>query len=65
MDVPELTPTIINEYIKKIIVYAPDKSSDHQQQKYRLSGIFSKKSIFRTTEKTFVSQEALKMHRPA
>ena len=25
--VPELTPTIVNEYIKKIEVFAPDKSS--------------------------------------
>ena len=36
MDVPELTPTIVNEYIKKIIVYAPDKSSGHRQQKIKI-----------------------------
>ena len=29
----ELTPTIVNEFIKKIIVYAPDKSSGHRRQK--------------------------------
>ena len=27
VDVEELTQTIVNEYIKKIIVFAPDKSS--------------------------------------
>ena len=32
-DVPELTPAIVNGYIRKIIVYAPDKSSGHCRQK--------------------------------
>ena len=32
----ELTPTIVNEFIKKIIVYAPDKSSGHRRQKVEL-----------------------------
>ena len=36
MDVPELTPTIVNEYIKKIIVYAPDSSSGHRQQRIQI-----------------------------
>lgn len=27
----ELTPTIVNEFVKKIIVHAPDKSSGHQK----------------------------------
>jgi len=36
VDVPELTPTIVNEYIKKIIVYAQDKSSGKRQQKIRI-----------------------------
>ena len=36
IDVPELTPTIVNEYIKKIVVYAPDKSSGHRQQKVKI-----------------------------
>ncbi|MCD7802830.1 MAG: DUF4368 domain-containing protein [Clostridiales bacterium] len=36
VDVTELTPTIVNEYIKKIIVYAPDRSSGHRQQKIRI-----------------------------
>ena len=26
VDIPELTPTIVNEFIKKVIVYAPEKS---------------------------------------
>ena len=33
VDVPELMQTIVNEYIKKIVVYAPDKSSGKRQQK--------------------------------
>lgn len=33
VDVPELTQTIVNEYIKKIVVYAPDKSGGKRQQR--------------------------------
>jgi len=29
----ELTPAIVNEFVKKIIVYTPDKSSGHRRQK--------------------------------
>ena len=36
VDVPELTPTIVNEYIKKIEVYAPDKSSGKRVQKVKI-----------------------------
>ena len=32
----ELTPTIVNEFVKKIIVHAPDKSSGHRKQKIEL-----------------------------
>ena len=32
----ELTQTIVNEYIKKIIVYAPDKSSGKRNQKVKI-----------------------------
>ena len=32
----ELTPTIVNEFVKKIIVHAPDKSSGHRRQKVEL-----------------------------
>ena len=35
-DVEELTQTIVNEYIKKIIVYAPDKSSGKRKQKVKI-----------------------------
>ena len=31
--IKELTPTIVNEFVKKIIVHAPDKSSGHRVQK--------------------------------
>ncbi|HUM84153.1 MAG TPA: DUF4368 domain-containing protein [Lachnospiraceae bacterium] len=36
VDVEELTQTIVNEYIKQIVVYAPDKSSGHRQQKIKI-----------------------------
>lgn len=32
----ELTPTIVNEFVKEIIVHAPDKSSGHRRQKIEL-----------------------------
>ncbi len=32
----ELTPTIVNEFVRKIIVHAPDKSSGHRRQKIEL-----------------------------
>lgn len=32
----ELTPTIVNEFVKKIIVHAPDKSSGYRRQKIEL-----------------------------
>lgn len=32
----ELTPTIVNEFVKRIIVHAPDKSSGHRRQKIEL-----------------------------
>ncbi|MCC0683861.1 DUF4368 domain-containing protein [Clostridioides sp. ZZV14-6345] len=31
--IKELTPTIINEFVKRIIVHAPDKSSGKRVQK--------------------------------
>lgn len=36
VDVMELTQTIVNEYIKKIVVFAPDKSSGKRQQKVKI-----------------------------
>lgn len=36
VDVEELTQTIENEYIKKIVVYAPDKSSGKRTQKVKI-----------------------------
>ena len=36
VDIPELTPTIVNEFIKKIIVYAPEKSGIRRIQKVRI-----------------------------
>ena len=36
VDVTELTQTIVNEYIKKILVYTPDKSSGKRQQRIKI-----------------------------
>ena len=32
----ELTPTIVNEFVKKIIVHAMDKSSGHRKQRIEI-----------------------------
>ena len=34
--ITELTSTIVNEFVKKIIVHAPDKSSGHRRQKIQI-----------------------------
>ena len=36
VDIPELTPAIVNEFIKKIIVHAPDKSDGKRIQKVEI-----------------------------
>ena len=36
VDVQKLTPTIVNEYIKKIEVFPPDKSSGKRVQKVKI-----------------------------
>ena len=35
-DVTELTQTIVNEYIRKIIIHAPDKSGGKRRQKVEI-----------------------------
>lgn len=35
-DIQELTPTILNEFILKIIIHAPDKSSGKRKQKVEI-----------------------------
>ena len=35
--IKELTPTIVNEFIKKIVVHAPDKSREHKVQKIQIA----------------------------
>ena len=36
VDIPELTPAIVNEFIKKIVVYAPEKQGTRRIQKIRI-----------------------------
>ena len=36
VDIPELTPAIVNEFIKKIVVYAPEKQGSRRIQKVRI-----------------------------
>ena len=40
VDIPELTPAIVNEFIKKIIVYEPEKSGPKRMQKVKIIFIF-------------------------
>ena len=35
-EVTELTPTIVNEYVQKIVVHAPDKSSGKRRQRVQI-----------------------------
>ena len=35
-DIQELTPTLLNEFISKIIIHAPDKSSGKRKQKLEI-----------------------------
>ena len=65
VDVPELTPTIVNEYIKKIIVYAPDKSSGHRQQKVKIFWNFLDETAIPDIEGTVVYQRPLKTQKTA
>jgi len=53
VDVTELTQTIVNEYIKKIIIHAPDKSGGKRRQKVE---IFFKMAMSHATSniKSFV-----------
>ena len=36
VDIPKLTPTIVNEFIKQILVYAPEKSGTKRVQNIRI-----------------------------
>jgi hypothetical protein len=36
VDIPVLTPTIVNEFVKKIVVHAPDKSSGKRKQEIEI-----------------------------
>ena len=36
VDIPVLTSTIVNEFVKKIIVHAPDKSSGKRKQEIEI-----------------------------
>lgn len=65
VDVSELTPTIVIEYIKKIIVYAPDKSSGHRQQKVKIFWNFLDEIDIPDIERTVVYQRPLKTQKTA
>jgi len=36
VDIPKLTPTIVNEFIKKIVVYAPEEQGTRRIQKVKI-----------------------------
>lgn len=52
--ITDLTPTIVNKFIKKIIVHAPDKSSGHRVQKIQI--VFNIIGEF-TTQTEFISDK--------
>ena len=64
-DVPDLIPAIVNGYIRKIIVYAPDKSSGHCRQKGGNCWIFLDGNEIPEIEGTVVYQRPLKMQKTA
>ena len=64
-DVPELTPAIVNGYIRKIIVYAPDKSGGHCRQKVGNCWNFLDENEIPEIEGTVVYQRPLKMQKTA
>lgn len=65
VDVPELTQTIVNEYIKKIIVYAPDKSSGKRTQKVQILFNFLEEIEIPTLSQTVTVGETPKDRRTA
>lgn len=65
VDVPELTQTIVNEYIKKIIVYAPDKSSGKRTQKVKILFNFLEEVEILALRQTVTVGEAPKDRRTA
>lgn len=65
VDVPELTQTIVNEYIKKIIVYAPDKSSGKRTQKVKILFNFLEEVEIPALRQTVTVGEAPKDRRTA
>ena len=65
VDVPELTQTIVNEYIKKIIVYVPDKSSGKRTQKVKILFNFLEEVEILALRQTVTVGEAPKDRRTA
>ena len=45
VDIPELTTTIVNEFIKQIIVYAPEKVNGIRTQKVKIFFAFSSRRL--------------------
>ncbi len=59
MEVPELTLTVANEYIRKIVVYGPDKSGGHRRQKVQICKTFPDEIDAPELEGTVVDQRPL------
>ena len=59
VDVPELTPTIVNEYIKKSEVFAPDKSSGKRAQKVKIYFDFVDDVMIPMISETLVAKSTL------
>lgn len=56
MEIPELTTTIVNELIRKIIVYAPDKLNGKRIQRIKIIFNFLEEVDLPTlTDQTIIS----------
>ena len=65
VDVPELTQTIVNEYIKKIVVYAPDKSSGHRMQGLKIYFNFLNKTEMPLVSELIICKRTYKIQKTA
>lgn len=65
VDVTELTSTIVNEYIKKIIVYAPDRSSGKRRQEIKIIFNFIDEVDIPTISESIVYEHTPKARKPA
>ena len=62
VDVTELTQTIVNEYIKKIIIHAPDKSGGKRRQKVEIIFNFVDEVEIPVLAEPMIAESTLRYH---